>query len=339
MHGQNSCLDSKTQGYDKYGNPYDVNYDFELGAPSIQFTSKGDDPTCSVTIPITGGSVKTPAVTMAISPDVYSIFVAEIPLASATGTVGAPRDPQDSDKPFTFSSPNTTGVVTLNLGVAGASIVVSILTANVDKSKHVGWIDNQKGDLSAQIETYLKDPHTGGSIRWDLASANNHLPSQANDAATSLVPKLFYFTIYATDANSDSILSLFIQTDATKYGEEKAIFSLWTAQWTKYGVPPIPSSYTASVIFNNGTIASLMDQSAEAQGCAIKASPTQPKSGLEVTVQTHKSYNISKENVIKAYYHASRSGVQLNFDDESSALHITIDQSVRIDVLYSPIGY
>ena len=326
------------QGYDKKGDPFDINYVFKLGAPSIQFTSKGIDPACSVTIPIIGGSVKTTEIDEPINSNVYSILVSEIPLATANGTVGASRNPQDSDKPFIFPSSNTTGVVTLNLGVADAPIVVDILIADVDKSKRIGWIDNQKDNLGGKIKTYLKDPHSGGSIRWDLAQANNNLPPRNE---TSLVPKLFRFAIQAATRSkeADTILSLFIQTDTTQRGQEKELQSHWSAKWSDYGVPPIPSSesYTASVIFNNEMILGLMGKSSKE--FTIKKAPSQPTGGLKLTVLTHKSFHIKGENTIDTYYHATRSSVNESLDDESKALHITLGQHVRIYLLYSLIGY
>ena len=53
----------------------------------------------------------------------------------------------------------------------------------------------------------------------------------------------------------------------------------------------------------------------------IKPAPVQPTSGLKLTLLIHKSYNISGQNVIEERYHASRSAVQVNLDNESNALH------------------
>ena len=70
----------------------------------------------------------------------------------------------------------------------------------------------------------------------------------------------------------------------------------------------------------------------------IKPAPVQPTSGLKLTL-IHKSYNISGQNVIEERNHANRSAVQVNLDNESNALHVTLSQKVRTYVLYSTIGY
>ena len=57
---------------------------FKLGASLIHFTSNGIDPSCSLNIPIIGGTVKgEKGKIFAINPDVYTLLISAIPLASA----------------------------------------------------------------------------------------------------------------------------------------------------------------------------------------------------------------------------------------------------------------
>ena len=79
-------------------------------------------------------------------------------------------------------------------------------------------------------------------------------------------------------------MSLFIQTDEYKYGKSKALQADWIVQWVeKYKVSPIPSPYTASVIFSNRIIIKFMNKST--QDMTIWKSPDQRTGGgLRMTV-------------------------------------------------------
>ena len=57
-------------------------------------------------------------------PPSTTLLVPAILLASANGTIDAERNPQDGDQPFIFTSPSTTGIVTLNVGTAADIIAV-----------------------------------------------------------------------------------------------------------------------------------------------------------------------------------------------------------------------
>ena len=313
--------------HDDEGNPYTAYYVFKLGAPLIQFASNGIHPLCSVNIPIIGGTVKGHNEKIFnIGPDVYTLLISSIPLASANGTVGAERNPQDSDKPFIFTSPSTTGLVTLNLGTAADNIAVDfqIVPEGPGRPEHVFPIDDDKWNLAEKIKTQLRDPHIGGKITWDLVYINNNLPYNADD---SLVPKSFRFAIYAPDNRAESILSLFIQTDDFQYGKVKSLQASWIDQWDQYKVSPIASPYTASVIFNNRLIISLMNKSV--REITIQKSPDQPTGGgLKLTVLTHKRYYIEGKKNIAMYLQVTRSTVDEKLDDESNALHITVGQNV-----------
>ncbi|KAF8817288.1 hypothetical protein BYT27DRAFT_7153443 [Phlegmacium glaucopus] len=326
--GQLKDLSVQLPKHDDEGKRYTAYYNFKLGAPLIQFTSNGIDPSCSVKIPITGGTVKGKNEKIfTINPDVYTLLVSAVPLASANGTVGAERNPKDSDQPFIFSSPATTGIVTLNLGTAADTITVElqIVPEGPGHPEHVFLIDDEKGNLADRIKTQLRDPHIGGKITWDLGHVNNNLPS--NNADNSLVPKSFRFAVYAADNKAETVLSLFIQTDDSLYGQIKVLQEDWISQWIKkYQVSPIASTYTASIIFNNRTITSLMNKSV--QGMTIQKSPDQPTGdGLKLTVRTHKKYIIEGKDNITRSFREIRSKVNENLDDEEKALHITIGQN------------
>ena len=292
-----------------------------------------------------------------INPGVYILILSAIPLATANGTVGAHRNPQDSDQPFIFTSPSTTGIVTLNLDAAD-TITVEIKTERYadgqDRPEPVFLINDNSTLLAEKIKTHLRDPKLGGKITWDLGHINNNLPSSdadnslgskprfiheskivqnqkssSSNADNSLVPKSFHFAVYISENKRETFLSLFIQTDNAQYGRKKALQATWTRQWKeKYNVLPIPSPYTASVIFNNRMITSLMNKSAKEM--TIKKSPDQPAGGgIKLTVLTHKRYYIESVYNRTTYHWKTCSKVNENLDEEDKALHITIGQNVR----------
>ena len=324
-------FNSPFPNHDDDGNPYTAYYLFKLGAPLIQFTSNGIDPFCSVNIPIIGGTVKgVNGKISTINPDIYTVLVSAIPLASANGTVGAERNPQESDQPFIFSTPNTTGIVTLNLGTAADTIAVKIQIVPEDPGcpEHVFLIDDEKWGLAEKIKTQLRDPQIGGKITWDIGFINNDLPS--SNTGDSLVPKSFRFAIYASDnkTESETVLSLFIQTDDTQYGKINTLQADWMAQWDEnYKVSPIASLYTASVIFNNRMIIDFMDKSV--QEMTIQKCPDQPiGGGLKLTVLTDQIYYIDGMKNSELYHKEARWVVWTNLDEEPNALHITVGQNV-----------
>ena len=324
---------------DDEGNQYIIDYDFKLGAPdSLQFTSNSIDPSCSVNIPIIGGKVTKKGKEFTVNPDIYTLLVSGIPLASANGTVGAQRNPQHSDKAFTFSSPNTTGVVTLNLGTAARAVKVDLQIAPevTNGPKHVFLIDNEQGNLGKKVEIHLQDPHIGGKITWDFGHINNNLkpdnPKLNNPKLDNpLIPKSFRFAIYASD-KAETVLSLFIQTDGSQkveYGRNKQLQAGWIEQWdVKYNVSPIASPYSASVIFNNRLIIGFIENNST--NMTIKKSSDQPTTGgFKFTVLTHKKYHVDGKDEKSLYSKDYRSKVDEDLDDESKALHITIGQNVR----------
>ena len=322
-------FNSPFPNHDDDGNPYTAYYLFKLGAPLIQFTSNGIDPFCSVNIPIIGGTVKGEnGKIFTINPDIYTLIVSAIPLASANGTVGAERNPQDSDQPFIFSTPNTTGIVTVNIGTTADTIAVKIQIAPEDPGcpEHVFLIDDEKWGLAEKIKTQLRDPQIGGRIIWDLVYINNDFHS--DNADNSLIPKSFRFAIYASDNKMETVLSLFIQTDDTQYGKIEALQADWIAQWDeKYKVTPIASPYTTSVIFNNRIIISFMDKSV--QEMTIQKCPDQPTGGgLKLTVLTDQIYYIDGMKNSELYHKEARWVVWTNLDEEPNALHITVGQNV-----------
>ena len=160
----------------------------------------------------------------------------------------------------------------------------------------------------------------------------------SDNADNSLIPKSFRFAIYASANKTETVLSLFIQTDDTQYGKIEALQADWIAQWDeKYKVTPIASPYTTSVIFNNRIIISFMDKSV--QEMTIQPSPDQPTGGgLKLTVLTGEFYYIAGMRNTELYHQEARHDFYLSLYDGSNALHITLCQNVGLYVIYSGIG-
>lgn len=258
---------------------------------------------------------------MPISPGAYSVLVSEIPLGTANGTVDAARNPQDADKSFQFpSDKDTTGVVTLRLGTTATAITVDIKV--LDKSKQNVWM--KSAFLQTAIRTALLDPSVGGSITWDIG----HVTSKVA-GSNSLSPKSFQFATYSKkdDLTSESILSLFIQTDTSRHGTVgEQLQANWLTQWwTTYGVPPIPESYTASVIFNSDMLIGLMTKST---GMTFVRSSDE-ESGLKLTVKTGETFYVEKEDHESGTVWNRHSEIKVNLDEEGKALRIAFDQKVR----------
>jgi len=230
-------------------------------------------PTCELEIPVVGGSVKNPKKDWTISAGVYRLVISGIALASVNGTKGASRNPKPSHQSFVFDSPDTTGAVTLDLETSASREWLKVELKRPGDKSGLPLIDTQLGNLEKKILTFFETPPQ--SIQWDLAQINNSRPSAGS---TQLVPERFRFAVYTPDDDQDyTILSLFIHIKDRVHGRtEDKLQENWGSKWSKagYGVPPIPQSYTASVIFNNAWIKDSVETSVlRNQGLKIEAIP------------------------------------------------------------------
>ena len=305
-----------------------IEYVFQVGAPLIQFDNSAMVPACGLTIPVIGGSVTNPKMNWTIDAGVYYLHITGIALASVKGNEIS-RDPKPSDQPFVFDSPNTTGAVTLDLDTAASKKWLKI-----DLKGHqelIPLIDNNLGNLNGKILTFFET--SSNSIHWDLAQVNNSRPSTGS---TQLVPEFFRFATYSPSEESDyTILSIFIHvSDHTHGGIEDQLQSRWTTQWSEYKVPPIPESYTASIIFNNAWMKDMVKKSVENAGMKIEEIPktTDDKWGLKWKILTHMTYNVKRFSESGSQWPYSRFSVEavsVDLDNRAEGLYLSIGQNVR----------
>lgn len=215
------------------------------------------------------------------------------------------------------------------------------MTLDIDTSASQEWlkveikgsglwqIDDEIGNLREKILTFFKTPPR--SIYWDLAPVHNYEPS--SPTSKLLVPKSFRFAGFGARGASDSGLSIFIHLEGGDHGgEEDEVQSHWTSQWSKYKVPPIPQSYTASIIFNNEWIKSLAEKAIEVKGMEIEVVPKTDKDtwGLKWMIKTGKKFKIDKLFVThdETLYRIEKA-VEVDLDEEGHRLSMTIGQNVR----------
>lgn len=330
------CFPSVVTAITEDGDQYNINYVFKLGPPLIQFASTGYNATCSLTMPVDGGFVKTPTKEWAINAGVYSIVISGISLATVDGSEGSTRIPLSQEKPFVFPTTGpATGVVTLDLKTSAASIVVKVLVSPNPEPPHVKIIDAQLGNLQQKILEFFQDPKTATSIRYDLARVNSSKPPEGS---TVLVPKSFKFAIYASEEHPQTVLSLFIQTDDVQHGEQYVQVG-WLEQWlVRYKVPPIPSTHSASIVFNNRLMYDSMIRPAIAKRSfeveRITMVDNKPVEGIQMKLRTHmKVHRDQVQNPPGAQQdgvvYETTGTIDVDVDQDPNRLLITLSQHVR----------
>jgi hypothetical protein len=277
---------------------------------------------------VIGGSVKT-SKEWEIDAGVYYLLITGIALASVEGNKDS-RDPKSSDEPFVFDTPNTTGAVTLDLDTSASKKWLKVELKGYRED--ISLIDDNLGNLSGRIQTFFES--SSNSIHWDLAQVNNSRPSTGT---TQLVPKSFRFATYSPSEGSDySILSIFIHLEGRSHGgTEDQLQSHWTTQWSNYKVPPIPESYTASIIFNNAWMTDLVKEVVEKAGMKIKEIPKTSDDTWSVKWQilTGKEYKIDRISVTGKDWPYSVYTVDpvdaVDLDNSGNGLYLSIGQNVR----------
>ena len=270
--------------------------------------------------------MKNPTREWIITSGVYSINLAGVALASVEGNKGS-RPLKSSTEPFVFTSPDTTGVVTLDLNTPAKenSLMVQLMGSKNDTA----LIDSNFGNLNEKILLFFQS----SAVHWDLARVNNSLPSKGT---TQLVPKNFRFATYSpSEKKPYSVLSIFIHVnDGLHGGKEDNLQSHWTAQWSNSKVPPIPDSYTASVIFNNALVKDEVEKSLKKEGMRIEEIPrtTNDKWSLKWKILTHKKYEVAEVHTTAAVWPHSTfnvDAVSLDLDSRATGLFMSIGQNVR----------
>jgi len=334
---------------------YTAEYAFQLGSPLITFeASPLMTSSCQLDIPVIGGKVvvKDRNMEVAILNGRYFLHLSGIALASVNGTNGASRDPKPSTQPFVFNSPNTTGAVTLDLETSASVNRLQVeIRVDSNSGNRIPLIESQLANLEKKTVTYFKQD--GSSIYWDLAQVNNNRPSSGT---TLLVPKDFRFACYAPESvtSSYTILSIFIHLEGNvQTGTQDMLQEKWSVQWSKpdaqsqtsYGVPPIPDKYTASVIFNNKLITSLVKKTVESKGMKIEevARTSNDTFSVKFKVRTGTVYKVDRlrqTGVSWPYSVYIVDGVTVDLDklsEPNGAVYLAIGQNVCLYCGFSSI--
>jgi len=328
------------------GDMDEAEYTFRLGAPLIKFEAFPTmTSSCQLEIPIIGGIavVKEKDIDVAIPDGRYTLHLAGIALASVNGTKGASRNPRPSDQPFVFNSPNTTGAVSLDLQTsAEGNRLAAKISVNDKVGTRIPLVEGQLGNLHEKIVAYFGK--NGSSIHLDLAQVNNDRPSTGT---TKRVPKVFRFACYIPDDGkvAYTVLSIFIQLDGNEQsGTQEKLQDKWSVQWSKpdeqspesYGVPPIPGTHTASVIFNHKMIRTLVEDAIKAKGMKIEEISKTPEDTFSVKWKVHTgiTYKVDRvshtgEDWPYSIYGVDGATVHLDqLSEPNGALYLALGQNV-----------
>ncbi|KAG6819308.1 hypothetical protein H0H93_013134, partial [Arthromyces matolae] len=319
---------------------HNIAYTFELEAPLIQFDGTAIVPACRLEIRVRGGSVVTDGDTTTridIPKDRYRLLLSGIALNSIDGTS---RTPTPGNKPFIFGSTGATGVVSLDIKT---SLDREWLKIELDGTSDNPIIDDHKPDINDKIRTFLSTSPT--SIHWDLAQVNNSTSSNVNGAQQlNLAPQSFRFAAASIndDTGAYSILSIFIEVkDGVAGGKQDDLQANWTSQWSKskgYGVPPIPDSYTASIIFNNALISNLVSKAISSPTSIDKEVPKTSTDtwGIKWKLKTGQKFHIDEmfETHDHTLYRLEKE-VDVDLDSADHQLTLTIGQNDGSDAASS----
>lgn len=241
---------------DRLGERYTQWYHFTLGSPCVQFESTPDGPSCSLRVNITKGKVWAAfedgkIVKEELEPNAYTISVYNINLGAVTGTEQEWNDaniPKASGGNDVVVFPDYVGYASHVVFDLGNSSQLSVdVACTSDVRAPCAW----KRDplLTALRDFFVREINP---IHYTLAVVNNARPSES---ITDLVPKSFRFTTMRA-SNTKSYLTLFIQTRSSDgRNDNQPLQSLWIADWTKAGVPPIPKHSSTSIIVNDAFFA------------------------------------------------------------------------------------
>ncbi|KAK0703599.1 hypothetical protein B0T26DRAFT_506872 [Lasiosphaeria miniovina] len=233
------------------GDDYDINYEFNLGPPTIQFVDTRTTPVCDLTIDIVGGKAWTKKKSLDITSGVYTLHLDNFELATANGGNDS-TNYTDAATPFVFPADNPTdGVVVIDLP-SSKSLAVTIDTNTT--SNTVVFIEKHKSQIGDRLKAKLRTDYS--SVRLELARVASSPPPSAD--CVQLQPRSFMFTTYNPPSSSGSevLLSLLIQTrDGNNPGVREDLADAWNNRWRHdLGCSPVSSGHTASIIFNKQMI-------------------------------------------------------------------------------------
>ncbi|EMR63977.1 hypothetical protein UCREL1_9073 [Eutypa lata UCREL1] len=282
-----ASLTCRTSGTDMYANKYDIDYVFNLGAPTVKFTLTRTSPVCNLTIHVTSGSAKTTKVTQEFKENVYQLQLDNLELATSKGTEEDVSQHSSADKTFTFPEGTATdGTVVIDFPT---SKFLTVSVENLSSTGTSSFVEAFKAEIGRKLQEKIHDEYQ--DIRLELARVNSTPPP---DDAIQLKPKSFKFAAFTPpDSWSDSrdtVLSIFIQTRDANKGEQDAskLSTAWTYLWQNtLNCSPIPPDQTASIIFGKDMIyESMIKPTFRSQG--FTGSLVDSKGEIRLSVDTGK---------------------------------------------------
>lgn len=338
-HGLLTDLEVSIELRDRLGETYTQWYQFILGSPFIQFESTPYAPSCSLKVGIAKGSVwadfgngETES-EEELEPNAYTISVCNISLGAVTGNA------QEWNDTNTLKTSGGNDLVVFPADDGYFSHIIINLAESSQLSVKIECACDVKVPCALeqdQLFTALRDFFVREikPIHYTLAVVNN---ARLSDGTTDFVPKSFRFTtLRASDV--ESYFTLFIQTQSSNgRNNDQSLQSLWTAEWAKAGVAPIPKDNSASIIINdsffatsfiNPTLArynatSTVEKTSEEEG-GIRLKGTWPNvTRPDVPWETHVRL-IALEETKRFRVHS----VTYNPNVGGSPLQITLAQSV-----------
>lgn len=270
-----------------YANKYDIDYVFNLGAPTVKFTSTRTSPVCNLTIHVTSGSAKTTKVTQEFKENVYQLQLDNLELATSKGTEEDVSQHSSADKTFTFPEGTATdGTVVIDFPT---SKFLTVSVENLSSTGTSSFVEAFKAEIGRKLQEKIHDEYQ--DIRLELARVNSTPPP---DDAIQLKPKSFKFAAFTPpdswSGSRDTVLSIFIQTRDANKGEQDAskLSTAWTYLWQNtLNCSPIPPDQTASIIFGKDMIyESMIKPTFRSQG--FTGSLVDSKGEIRLSVDTGK---------------------------------------------------
>ncbi|KAI1433244.1 hypothetical protein GGR50DRAFT_696244 [Xylaria sp. CBS 124048] len=245
-------LSCQGHGVDNSADKYTIDYDFVLAAPKIHIAYSHDaGHLCQLTIPIRKGSAKASSNGAGISSEsiedgVYQLVLRGLRPAMASGSS---TEITPIDVPLTFTEgSNNDGMVVLDIPTSDSLAVDVERGPQATETNTAKSVESFKTDLAEKIKEKLQVDYK--DVRLVLARVNSSSPPKD---AVQLKPKSFMFSLLSGESLDQPVLSLFVQTASSNFGETNDVVRSrkWASLWLDtLKSSPLRPGHTTSIIIH-----------------------------------------------------------------------------------------
>lgn len=339
----------RTSGYDRRTDTeYTTEFDLTFGAPQLQFNGQAQQPCCSLTMPLLGGTMQdtdsdgSVGKKIEIEGNLLRIKINGIPLGSVRGTamsenMGELPKVESGTETIHFSNSRTEEAhVTLDFPLDGDMLKVTCESdlSEEELKKNKAYKKMGGSEFQDALTAFFCDKKKVNAISYTLASLNNKSPPVGS---RDLVPTCFQMATFSSVLYPNTTLSLFIETEnGAKAGQKRNLQTGWAGQWVDNENAPVPPFFTASIILSASlAYKAMLKPGFDSAGWSTEPTSNESGLGLKATKRSGSFYGGSFDVEYSALSTFSMYGFSMSYQDFPMELLIKQNVSFQSSIARS----